>query len=202
MKHSNFNCFAKGFWRESPTFVQILGMCPTLAVTTKAMFGMSMGLATTFVLIFSCTVTSIFRKIIPVQIRIVIFTIIIATFVTIADLFLKANFPALSKSLGPYVPLIVVNCIIFGRQEAFASKNVVSKSFLDSLGMGLGFTTALIVLGSIREFFGSKTFFNIPINFVNFENFLIIILPTGAFFTLGFLIGFYNWLNRKLTKKA
>ena len=149
----------KGLWRENPIFVQVLGMCPTLAVTTKALFGFSMGMATLFVVVCSSVVVSAIRRSVPTQVRIPIFTVIIATFVTAADYFLKANFYQISKALGPYVPLIVVNCIILGRAEAFASKHGVFRSFLDALGMGVGFTCALIVLGSARELFGAGTIF-------------------------------------------
>ena len=187
----------KGLWRENPIFVLVLGMCPTLAVTTKALFGFSMGMATLFVLICSSVVISSMRKIIPPGVRIAVFTVIIATFVTCADYFLKANFYTISKELGPYVPLIVVNCIILGRQEAFASKNGVFKSFFDALGMGLGFSAALILLGSIRELLGFGTIFSYEILGKGFEHWIIMALPPGAFITLGFLIAFFNWINQK-----
>ena len=157
-----FKDFIKGLWRENPVAIQLLGMCPTLAVTTKALFGLSMGMATTFVLVCSSIVVSSIRKIVPHQVRIVTFTVIIATFVTCADYFLKANFYAISKALGPYVPLIVVNCIILGRQEAFASKHGVLRSLVDALGMGVGFSLVLVLLGAIREIFASGTIFTGP----------------------------------------
>ncbi len=144
----------KGIWKENPVLVQLLGLCPTLAVTTKAVFGLSMGLATTFVLVCSSIVVSLIRKIIPAQVRIAVFTVIIATFVTVADYFLKAQFPEISKALGPYVPLIVVNCIILGRQEAYASKQPVFKSILDAIGMGLGFALSLVILGLLEKYSG------------------------------------------------
>ena len=190
--------FVKGLWRENPVFVQVLGMCPTLAVTTKALFGFSMGLATTFVLVSASIVVSLIRKLIPHQVRIATFTIIIATFVTIADLFLKASFPAISRALGPYVPLIVVNCIILGRQEAFASKNNVGRSLCDSLGMGAGFTAALIILGSIREFLGFGTLFGYQVTGEWFSRWVIMILPPGAFITLGVLVGLFNLISEKM----
>ena len=177
--------------------VQILGMCPTLAVTTKAIFGFSMGVATTFVLISSSLVISCARKLIPPQVRIATFTVIIATFVTCADYFLKANFYEISKELGPYVPLIVVNCIILGRQEAFASRNSVASSLFDALGMGIGFSIVLVLLGSIRELFGFGTIFQYRILGEGFEPWIIMALPAGAFITLGFLVGFFNVMNRK-----
>ncbi|MBL7073250.1 MAG: electron transport complex subunit E [Candidatus Omnitrophica bacterium] len=190
--------FVKGLWKENPIFVQVLGMCPTLAVTTKALFGLSMGLATTFVVVSSSVVISVVRKFVPRQVRIPIFTVIIATFVTAADYFLKANFFQISKALGPYVPLIVVNCVILGRAEAFASKNKVGRSFLDALGMGVGFTAALIVLGAIREILGAGTIFEFPIMWKGFTNWIVMVLPAGAFITLGLLVGVFNILDKKM----
>ena len=189
--------FYKGLWKENPIFVQVLAMCPTLAVTTKALFGLSMGMATTFVLVCSSLVVSSIRKLVPPQVRIATFTVIIATFVTCADFFLKANFYTISKALGPYVPLIVVNCIILGRQEAFASKEGIFRSLLDALGMGLGFSGVLVILGSIREFFGFGTILNYKILGEDFEHWIIMALPAGAFITLGFLIGLFNLINSK-----
>ena len=196
--------FCKGMWKENPIFVQVLGMCPTLAVTTKALFGFSMGMATMFVLICSSLVISMIRKLVPSQVRIATFTVIIATFVTCADYFLKANFYTISKELGPYVPLIVVNCIILGRQEAFASKNGVLKSLMDALGMGLGFSFVLVLLGSIRELLGFGTIFYFKILGNNFEHWVIMALPAGAFITLGFLIGIFNVVKerRSITKAS
>lgn len=190
--------FLKGLWKENPIFVQVLGMCPTLAVTTKALFGLSMGLATTFVVVSSSVVISLVRKFVPRQVRIPIFTVIIATFVTAADYFLKANFFQISKALGPYIPLIVVNCVILGRAEAFASKNKVGRSFLDALGMGVGFTVALIVLGAIREILGAGTVFGIHIMWKGFTNWIVMVLPAGAFITLGLLVGVFNILDKKM----
>ena len=189
--------FSKGLWRENPIFIQVLGMCPTLAVTTKALFGFSMGMATMFVLVSSSIVISSIRKLIPPQVRIATFTVIIATFVTCADYFLKANFYAISKELGPYVPLIVVNCIILGRQEVFASKEGVFRSLVDALGMGVGFSAVLVLLGSIRELLGFGTIFYQNILGKGFEHWVIMTLPAGAFITLGFLIGLFNWINKK-----
>ena len=189
--------FGKGLWQENPIFFQVLALCPTLAVTTKALFGFSMGMATTFVLICSSLVVSSIRKLVPPQVRIATFTVIIATFVTCADYFLKANFYTISKALGPYVPLIVVNCIILGRQEAFASKHNISRSLLDALGMGIGFSATLILLGSIRELLGFGTIFQYKILGEGFEHWVIMALPAGAFITLGFLVGFFNWINKK-----
>ena len=189
--------FIKGLWRENPILVQVLGMCPTLAVSTKAVFGFSMGLATTFVLISSSVTVALVKKLVPHEVRIATFTMIIATFVTCADYFLKANFYTISKALGPYVPLIVVNCIILGRAEVFASKQSVRRSFFDALGMGCGFTLVLIVLGSIRELLGSGTIFNYAVLGKGFEHWVVMALPAGAFITLGFLVGLFNWINQK-----
>jgi len=188
--------FVKGLWNENPIFVQLLGMCPTLAVTTTSINGLSMGLATSFVLICSSTIISIFRKLIPSQVRIASYIVIIATFVTVADLFLKGNFPAISKALGPFVPLIVVNCVILGRAEVFASRHNPIASFVDALGMGIGFTIALTVLATVREILGSGTIFGL----VNFEPWVVMILPGGAFITLGLLIGLLNMLKNRLAR--
>lgn len=181
--------FIKGFGKENPVFVQLLGMCPTLAITNAAVNGFSMGLAVTFVLVCSGVVISLFRKLIPREVRIATFTIIIACFVTIIDYVMKANFPPISKALGPYLPLIVVNCIILGRQEAFASKNPLLASLADALGMGLGFTGTLIILGSIRELLGSGSIFGYQVLGPSFTPWVIMLLPPGAFLTLGGLIG-------------
>lgn len=194
--------FTKGLWRENPVFRQILGMCPTLAVTNSAINGLSMGLATAFVVVASGIVISTFRRIIPNQVRIATFTVIIATFVTIADLFLAARFPPISKALGPYVPLIVVNCLILGRQEAFTSKNPLFRSVADTLGMGLGFTWALILLGSIRELLGSGSVFGHPLLGGWFRPWIIMILPAGAFITLGILIALMNTFSGKVVKET
>lgn len=181
--------YTKGIWETNPVFKQVLGMCPTLAVTVSAENGIAMGLATTFVLVFSSFIISLVRKLIPTQVRIASYIVVIATFVTIVDLVMKAQFPELSVALGPYIPLIVVNCIILGRQEAFASKNSVGRSVTDALGMGSGFLLALFMLGSIREILGSRTIlgFQVMPNF--YEPWLIMILPAGAFLTLGLLMG-------------
>lgn len=182
----------KGLWKQNPVFFQLLGMCPTLAVTNSAINGLSMGLAVIFVLVSSGIVISLFRKLIPPEVRIATFTIIIASFVTVIDLLFKAKFPEISKALGPYVPLIVVNCIILGRQEAFTSKNPILPSIADTLGMGAGFTLALIILGSIRELLGSGSVFGYQILGDYFHPWVIMILPPGAFLTLGVLIGIIN----------
>lgn len=192
-KHS---VFLRGLWKENPVLQQLLGMCPALAVTNSAINGLSMGLATTFTVVASGIVISAFRKVFTREIRIVSYTVIIATFVTIADLFMAANLPEISKNLGPYVPLIVVNCLILGRQEAFTSKNSVSLSFLDTMGAGLGFTWALVILGSIREVLGAGLLFDARILGSWFEPWVIMILPAGAFITLGFIIALVNYLRQ------
>ena len=190
--------FIKGLWEINPTFKQILGMCPTLAVTVSAINGIAMALATTFVLVFSSLLISVVRKWIPNQVRIASYIVIIATFVTIVDLVMKAQFVELSKALGPFIPLIVVNCIILGRAEAFASKNNSLRSVLDALGNGVGFLISLFVLGSIREIIGSRTILGYQVLPNGFEPWLIMILPAGAFLTLGLLMGFANmYIERK-----
>lgn len=190
--------FIKGLWEQNPVFKQVLGMCPTLAVTVSAINGIAMALATTFVLTFSSLIISLIRKLIPAQVRIASYIVVIATFVTIVDLVMKAQFPELSKALGPYIPLIVVNCIILGRQEAFSSKNGPLRSVLDSLGMGTGFLLALFSLGGIREILGSRTLLGLQVLPDMYEPWLIMILPAGAFLTLGLMMGFSNaFIERK-----
>lgn len=184
--------FSKGLWDQNPVFKQVLGMCPVLAVTVSAENGIAMALATTFVLFFSSVIISSIKKVIPNQVRIASFIVVIATFVTIVDYVMKAQFPDLSKALGPFIPLIVVNCLILGRQEAFSSKNSVFRSALDALGMGMGFLIALFILGSIRELIGSRTILGFQIMPEAFEPWLVMILPAGAFLTLGLLFGMFN----------
>ncbi|MDH4271007.1 MAG: electron transport complex subunit E [Candidatus Aminicenantes bacterium] len=189
--------FLKGLWQENPIFRQMLGMCPTLAVSNAVINGVAMGLATAFVLIFSSFLISLIKKLIPNQVRIACYVVIIATFVTIADRFLAAFFPPISKSLGPFVPLIVVNCIILGRAEAFASKNSPGRSVIDALGMSAGFILALLILSSIREVLGSGTFLGYKIMGAWFEPWVIMVLPPGAFITLGILMAISLQLEKK-----
>ncbi len=189
--------FAKGLWDENPVFRQLLGLCPTLAVTNAVINGFAMGMATTFVLIFSSLVVSSIKKFIPSQVRIASYVVIIATFVTVVDRFLAAFFPPISKSLGPYVPLIVVNCIILGRQEAFSSKNTVGRSLIDALGMSSGFILAMLVLSAIREILGMGTFLGYQVMGPWFEPWIIMILPPGAFITLGILLALALQIERK-----
>ncbi len=184
--------FKRGLWDEIPILRLILGFCPTLAVTTAAINGVGMGLATTFVLVASNLLVSVLRNIIPSKVRIPAFIVIIASFVTIVDLIMEAYTPAVHHALGIFIPLIVVNCIILGRAEAFASKQPVANSIVDGLGMGLGFTIVLLILGSIREIFGSGAIFGISILGANYIPFILMILPPGAFITLGLLLGIIN----------
>jgi electron transport complex protein RnfE len=192
--------FKNGLLKDNPIFVQLLGMCSALAITTSAINGIGMGAAVTVVLIGSNIVISLMRKIIPDEVRIPAFIIIIATFVTIIDMFMHAYTFELYQALGVFIPLIVVNCIILGRAESFASKNGVLDSIFDGLGMGVGFTLAIVILGSIRELLGSGTIFGMQILPAAYEPMLIIILPPGAFIALGLLIGLVNYMSRK--KKA
>ncbi len=188
--------FTKGLVKENPLLRLVLGLCPALAVTTMAINGVAMGLATTAVLVGSNLVISILRRFIPAQVRIPVFIVIIASFVTIIDMVMAGYFYELHQVLGLFIPLIVVNCIILGRAEAFASRHPVLLSLADGLGMGLGFTLALIILGSVREILGNGTIFGVSIFASGFEPALIMLLPPGAFLALGHLLGLMN----KLTK--
>lgn len=192
--------FLKGLWDENPVLKSLLGLCPVLAVTNSAINGLAMGLATTFVLLSSSIIISTIRNLIPNQVRIPAFIVIIATFVTVADRFLAAFFPPISKDLGPYVPLIVVNCVILGRQEAFSSKNSILRSIVDSSGMGAGFILVLIALGGFREILGSATLFGVTVLGDWFEPWLVMILPGGAFLGLGIFIGITSWINDRRAK--
>jgi electron transport complex protein RnfE len=203
--------FLKGLWKDIPVFRICLGLCPTLAVTTTAFNGLGLGAATTFVLVCSNIVISILRNIIPSKVRIPVFIVVIATFVTIVDLVLKAVQFELHQALGIFIPLIVVNCIILGRAEAFASKNPLSLSIADGLGMGIGFTLALFALGAVREILGSGTITVFTYGSINLHyNLLgsryipavIMILPPGAFLALGLMLGLMNKINQKLEKNT
>lgn len=187
----NLKYFTNGLIKENPTFVIVLGTCPTLAVTTAAVNGLGMGAATTFVLVFSNLFIALLKNYIPDKVRIAAFILVIATFVTIVDLVMKAYTPDLYKSLGIFIPLIVVNCIILGRAEAFAQKNKVVPAILDGLGMGLGFTLAITLMASIREILGNGSIFNMSL-VKDATTILIFILPPGAFVTYGFLIAIMN----------
>ncbi len=194
--------FLNGIVTENPTFRLVLGMCPTMAITKTVFGGVGMGLAATFVLVCSNLVISMLRKQIPEAIRIPAFVIIIATFVTIVDLLLQAFVPALYKTLGIFIPLIVVNCIIFARAEAFAFKNPPVASVMDGLGMGIGFTLALIVLSVIREVFGAGTFWGVQVMPSAYQPMTILTQSPGGFFTLGLLLAVVNLLIRRFGKTA
>ncbi len=196
----NIKNFTNGLVKDNPTFVQLLGMCPTLAVTTSAINGIGMGLATTAVLISSNFAISLLRKVIPAQVRIPAFVVVISTFVTIIGLLMEAFVPDLFKALGLFIPLIVVNCIILARAEAFASKNGVVDSALDGAGMGLGFTMALVILGSVREVLGNGSIFGASILGTAYEPAIIMILPPGGFLALGLLLALYNSVQIKRAK--
>lgn len=183
-----------GIIKENPTFVLLLGMCPTLATTTSATNGMSMGLATMFVLICSNFVISLIKNVVPDMVRIPVFVVVIAAFVSILQMLMEAYMPSINKSLGIYIPLIVVNCIILGRAEAFACKNNPLASICDGIGMGLGFTLALTLLGSVRELIGAGTLFGFTL-LPETCNVLLFVLPPGAFITLGYLIAIVNKLR-------
>lgn len=194
---SNLKYFTNGFIKENPTFVLVLGTCPTLAVTTAAMNGIGMGIATTFVLVFSNLMIAALKNFIPDKVRIAAFILVIATFVTIVDLVMKAYTPDLYKTLGIFIPLIVVNCIILGRAEAFAQKNAIIPAILDGLGMGIGFTLAITLMGSIREILGNGSIFDIRLVSQDTKTILMFILPPGAFLTYGYLIAIMNRFKQK-----
>jgi len=193
---NQWNNFTKGFIKENPVFVLLLGMCPTLGTTGSAINGLGMGLATTFVLLMSNIVVSMVKNLIPDKVRIPAFIVIIATFVTIVQMVMQAYAPALYESLGLFIPLIVVNCIILGRAEAFASKNTVVSSAIDGLGIGLGFAFALTILGSVRELLGSGKIFDITI-YPESYGMLLFILAPGAFIALGYIIALISKLNKQ-----
>ena len=189
--------FIKGLWKENPVFVAVLGMCPALAVTNTAINGLAMGLATTFVLVGSSILVSLLRNVIPKPVRITTYIVIIATFVTVIDFLLEAFFPFIHKELGAFIALIVVNCLILGRQEAFASKNNTGLAVADAAGMSAGFTFALLCIGVVREILGNGSLFEISLFGKSFEPWVVMILPPGGFFTLGFLLLLFNWMGEK-----
>lgn len=193
--------FVNGILNENPTFRLVLGTCPTIAVTTSAMNGLGMGLAATFVLIGSNVVISALRKVIPDKVRIPCFVLVICTFVTIVQMLLHAFVPSLYASLGLFIPLIVVNCIILARAEAFASKNGVVASAVDGLGMGLGFTLAMLLMGSIRELVGSGTIFGAAVFGASFEPMLLFVLAPGGFIAYGLLLGVINAISEKIAAR-
>jgi Na+-translocating ferredoxin:NAD+ oxidoreductase subunit E len=192
---SNKEVFLKGIIRENPVFVILLGLCPTLGVTSSAINGLGMGAATAFVLVMSNLVISLVKSLIPDKVRIPAFIVIIASFVTVVQLLMAAYMPALNEQLGLFIPLIVVNCIVLGRAEAFASRNNAISSILDGLGMGVGFTLALTLLGSVREVLGSLSLFGY--RFAEADGMLVFILAPGAFISLGFIIAIMNWMKSR-----
>ena len=195
--------FMKGIWKDNPVFVQVLGMCPVLAVTNSVMNSLVMGFATTFVLLMSAIFVSTLRRVIPKQVRIATYILIIATFVTVADYTIMAVDIEIHKSLGAFISLIVVNCIILGRAEAFSSKNTITRSIVDSLGMGVGFTFAVLCLGIVREVFGNGTFAGIPVFGPSYEPWVIMILPGGAFFVLAGWLILFSWMReRRIRREA
>ncbi|MDY0253667.1 MAG: electron transport complex subunit E [Tenuifilaceae bacterium] len=193
---SQLTNFTKGFVKENPVFVLLLGMCPTLGTTTSAVNGLGMGLATTFVLVMANVVISLVKNVIPAKVRIPSYIVIIASFVTMVDLSMAGFLPALHAQLGLFIPLIVVNCIVLGRAEAFASKNTVGSSLIDGLGMGLGFSFALTLLGAVRELLGSGKVFGLSI-YPDTYGMLVFILAPGAFIALGYLTAIMNRLAKK-----
>jgi len=197
MKKFELNNLTRGIWKENPIFYLMLGLCPLLAVSASLKDALGMGGAFIFVLLGSNVTIALIRKVVPAHVRIPVFIVVIATFVTIIDYSLAAFSPQVHKNLGVYLPLMVVNCILLGRAEAFASKNNVINSALDGIGMGLGFTLAILVIASIREFFGQGTLFGISVLGKNYLPFLIMIMPPGAFFVIGFLIAIKNSFGGK-----
>lgn len=194
--------FTQGIWKENPVFVMLLGLCPVLAVTNTAMNALAMGLATTFVLLCSGVLVSLLRKVIPKQVRIASYIIIIATFVTIADYAIQAISLDLYRALGAFIQLIVVNCIILGRAEAYASKNPVVNAFVNALGMGVGFTIALLCLGGVREILGSGAFFGVDLFGPQFQPWAIFVLPPGGFFVLAFWLFLFAVIRKRQTRSA
>ena len=193
---NNWKVFLNGLIKENPTFVLLLGMCPTLGTTSSALNGMSMGLATTFVLICSNIVIALLKNLIPDKVRIPAYIVVIASFVTLLQMLMQAYLPSLYASLGLFIPLIVVNCIILGRAEAFAAKNTALPSLFDGLGMGLGFTWALTLLGAVRELLGTGAIFGLTL-LPSSTNMIVFVLAPGAFIVLGYLIAIVNKLKSK-----
>ncbi len=194
--------FLRGIWRENPVFVMLLGLCPTLAVTNSTINAIGMGLATTFVLLGSSLLVSLLRNLIPKQVRIASYIVIIATFVTIVDYAIHALSLELYNALGAFIQLIVANCVILGRAESYASKNRITKSLVNALGMGVGFTFALLCLGSVREILGSGTLLGFPLFGDSFQPWVVMILPPGGFFVTGAWLLLFSWLQERRQRKA
>ena len=199
---ANLDTFLNGLWKENPVLVTILGMCPTLAVSNSVINAFSMGVATTFVLVMSNFLISLIRNLVPKQVRMATFIMIIATFVTVAEYVIQAISIEIHRSLGAFISLIVVNCIILGRAEAFASKNRVIPSILDGFGSGFGFTLAICCMGAIRDVLGSGAFAGVDLFGPHYEPWVVMILPSGGFFIFGLLLLFSNWLNQRLKRKG
>ena len=195
MSSNKLNIFTKGFFKENPTFVLLLGMCPTLATTTSAINGLSMGLATLFVLVLSNIAISAIAPVVPDKVHIPVYIVVIATFVTILQFAMQAYTPAMYATLGLFIPLIVVNCIVLGRAEAFANKNGILDSALDGLGIGLGFTLSLTVLGIVREILGGGSIFGFK--FISGDGMLAFVMAPGAFLALGYLMVLFNKIAKK-----
>ena len=189
--------FIKGLWKENPVFVQVLGMCPALAVSNSAMNALAMGLATAFVLLMSNIVVSLLRRFIPKEVRIATYILVIATFVTLVDYVIQAISLDLYKALGAFISLIVVNCLILGRAEAFASKNTVGRAALDGLGMGAGFAVALFSIGAVREILGAGSLFGVQLFHDRFQDWVVMVLPSGGFFTLAAWLLLFNWIKQR-----
>ncbi len=202
MPPANMDDFLKGLWRENPVFVQLLGMCPVLAVTNTVINSLAMGIATTFVLVMSSSLVSIFRKLIPRQVRIPTYIVIIATFVTVVEYVIQAISLELYDNLGAFIALIVVNCLILGRAEAFASKNTLRNTLLDTFGMGAGFTFALLCLGAVRELLGMGSLFGVDLFGPHFQPWAIMILPPGGFLVLGAWLLLFAWMKERKEKQA
>ena len=197
----SLDTFLRGLWEENPVFVMLLGMCPVLAVSNSAINALAMGLATTFVLLCSSTLVSLLRKLIPKQVRIATYIIIIATFVTIVDYAIQSISLELYNALGAFIQLIVVNCVILGRAEAYASKQHLGATVINSLGMGAGFTLALLCLGTVREILGSGSLFGYSLFAENFQPWVVMILPPGGFFVLGGWLLVFNWYRQRRERK-
>jgi electron transport complex protein RnfE len=198
----SLDTFARGLWRENPVFVMLLGMCPVLAVTNSTINALAMGLATTFVLLCSSSLVSIFSRFIPRQVRIATYITIIATFVTMVDYAIQAISLSLYNALGAFIQLIVVNCVILGRAEAYASKQRLGTTIVNSLGMGAGFTLALLCLGSVREILGAGSLLGIPLFAENFQPWVVMILPPGGFFVLGGWLLLFNRIQQRRERKV
>ena len=194
--------FVRGIWKENPVLIQMLGLCPALAVTNTVENSLAMGLATFFVLVGSSLLVSMFKKFIPHEVRISTYILIIATFVTIADMSLEAIVPHIHKALGAFIALIVVNCMILGRQEAFSSKCSVGRSLVDAFGTGIGFIIAMLMMGTVREILGNGSFLGISLFGSNYEPWLVFVLPPGGFLTIGFILLAMNWIERKRKQRS